>query len=99
MVNAGMARARDAVQDPFVPVDITETSRADTVRVQALVDAIEVVFDQLEKTLLFLGNRLAARAGFMPLLPVETFFPPSDASGGTGDGDGRTDRPGRSDGK
>ncbi len=112
MVGTGFARAQESAnraRSQVLAPDITETSRPTPIRAQFLVKAIETVFDQLESTLLFLGNRWLARAGLVPLLPPELFFPPTDttdtsdtsdstsdteASDSTDDGNGT--RPGKS---
>ena len=90
MVATGFARAQqaaDAAWQQVLAPQITETSRPTSIRAQTLAKAIEVVFDQLESTILFLGNRWLARAGLAPLLPPEFFFPTADG----GDGSDTTD--------
>ena len=85
MVHAGLARALNTAnraQAQVVAPQITETSRPTEPRTQFLVTAIETVFDQLGRTLLFLGNRLAARAGLTPLLPADLFFSSTGSTGG-----------------
>ncbi|MGB2986837.1 MAG: hypothetical protein WBE26_13275 [Phycisphaerae bacterium] len=88
MVRTGFARAQTFADATRVPVQITETSRPTPPHAQFMADAIEIVFDQLQQTLLFLGNRLLARAGLAPLLPTEFFFPTADPSGGGSDSTG-----------
>lgn len=85
MVRAGLVRALDTANQARAQVvapQITETSHPTEPRTQFLVTAIETVFDQLGRTLLFLGNRLAARAGLTPLLPADVFFSSTGATGG-----------------
>lgn len=79
MVTAGLFRAQETAgrgRAQVVAPQITETSRPTPIRAQFLADVIEILFEQFEQTLLFLGNRWLARAGLGPLLPVELFFPP-----------------------
>lgn len=83
MVTAGLARAQETAAGGRAQVtapQITETSRPTPIRAQFLADVIEILFEQLEATFLFLGNRWLARAGLGPLLPADLFFPPPDAN-------------------
>lgn len=92
MVSNGFARAQATVDGALAQVlapEITETEST-SIRAQFLVTAIETVFDQLERTLLFLANRWLARAGLAPLLPPDLFFP-STGSGGANGADGDLD--------
>ncbi len=101
MVTAGLARAQETAargRAQVVAPQITETSLPTPIRAQFLADVIEILFEQFEQTLLFLGNRWLARAGLGDLLPLELFFPPSGGDGSDlsdlldqiGDGSGST---------
>lgn len=84
MVTAGLARAQATAAGGRAQVaapQITETLRPTPIRAQFLADVIEILFEQLEQTFLFLGSRWLARAGLGPLLPADLFFPPPDGSG------------------
>ncbi len=90
MVSNGFARAQASADGALAQVlapEITETEST-SIRAQFLVTAIETVFDQLERTLLFLANRWLARAGLAPLLPTDLFFPSTDSGSGDGADDG-----------
>lgn len=91
MVSSGFARAQataDGGRAQVLAPEITETELPTSIRAQFLVTAIETVFDQLERTLLFLANRWLARAGLAPLLPANLFFPSTDSGSGDGADDG-----------
>ncbi len=91
MVAAGFGRVQttaDAARGQVHSPDITETEPPATIRNQFVVEAVQTILDQLFNTINFLGNRLLARAGLMPLLPPELFFPDADSgTGGDGSGD------------
>lgn len=72
MVNAGVGRAQAAADFARGGIDIVETSRPMSPRAVFLVDAIEIIFEQLNRTLLYLGNILLQRAGLPPLVPQVT---------------------------
>lgn len=98
MVAAGYGRVQmsaDAARGQVHSPDITETEPPTTIRNQFVVEALQTILDQLFNTINFLGNRLLARAGLMPLLPPETFFPDagsgSSGDGSNSDGNGSTD--------
>lgn len=69
MVGAGVARVQEAANFARGGVEIVETSRPMSPRAVFLVEAIEILFDQLNSTLLYLGNILLQRAGLPPLVP------------------------------
>ena len=72
MVNAGVGRAQAAANFARGGIEIVETSRPMSPRAVFLVDAIEIIFEQLNRTLLSLGNILLQRAGLPPLVPQVT---------------------------
>jgi hypothetical protein len=69
MVGAGIARRQEAANFARGGVEIVETTRPMSARATFLVEAIEILFDQLNSTLLYLGNILLERAGLPPLVP------------------------------
>jgi hypothetical protein len=91
MVDAGFARAQasaDAAWRQVTAPGITVPENPIEPFDQFIVDALTTIVEQLLNTINFLGNRLLARAGLMPLLPPETFFPDADSStNGDGSGD------------
>ena len=94
MVAAGFGRAQAAADAGRAQVhspDITETEPPTSIRDEFMVGALQTVIEQLMNTLMFLGNRLLARAGLMDLLPPETFFPDAGTGGGGGSADDGTD--------
>ena len=72
MVGAGVARAHEAADFARAGIEIVETTRPMSPRATFLVEAIEIVFEQLNQTLLYLGNILLQRAGLPPLVPQVT---------------------------
>jgi hypothetical protein len=85
MVGAGVGRAMqaaDAGHAQVVAPQITETSRPTSIRAQFLVSAIDTIFQELNRILLFFGSRLFARAGLPPLLSMDALFPPTESTGG-----------------
>lgn len=91
MVNAGVLRAQEAADFARGGIDIVETSRPMSPRAVFLVDAIEIIFEQLNRTLLYLGNILLQRAG-LPLSVPEVTPPTPDttddeATNGVDEGD------------
>ena len=95
MVDAGYSRvgtSADAARGQVHSPNITETEPPTTIRNQFVVEAVQTILDQLFNTINFLGNRLLARTGLMPLLPPEIFFPEADSNtGANGSGDSATD--------
>jgi hypothetical protein len=83
MVGAGVVRAKEAADFARGGIEIVETTRPTSPRATFLVDAIEILFDQLNSTLLYLGNILLQRAGLPPLVPQVTPLP---TTGGNTDG-------------
>jgi len=69
MVGAGVVRAQEAADFARGGIEIVETTRPTSPRAVFLSDAIEIIFDQLNSTLLYLGNILLQRAGLPPLVP------------------------------
>ncbi len=69
MVNAGVARSQAAADFARGGIDIVETTKPMSPRAVFLVDAIEIIFEQLNRTLLYLGDILRQRAGLPPLIP------------------------------
>lgn len=97
MVIAGVARAREASNFFRAPIVITETSREMSAKAVFLVDAIEILLQQINTALFFFEDLLLRRAGFDSILPSfgagggdET--PPDDTTnpddGGRGGGRG-----------
>jgi hypothetical protein len=82
MVQAGVARAQEAVSLPGPTYDITETLPTITRRTAFLVTAIQASFAALNQALTFFEDLLFRRAGL-----------PTSTTGGTTDGDtgGTTD--------
>ena len=72
MVSAGVGRAQAAADFARGGIEIVETSRPTSPRAVFLVDAIEIIFEQLNLTLLYLGDILRQRAGLPPLVPQVT---------------------------
>jgi hypothetical protein len=81
MVSAGVARALAAADFARTPVEITETIRPVSPRAVFLVDAIEIVFDQVNRALLLLENVLRLRGGFPPALPGTILSPTTSGAG------------------
>jgi len=70
MVNAGVARGQSASQFAQGRIEITDaTPTASTPRQVFLADAIGILFDQLNATLLYFENLLRERAGLDPRTP------------------------------
>lgn len=91
MVGAGVVRAQEAADFARGGIEIVETSRPISPRATFLVEAIKIVFVQLNRTLLYLGNILLERAGLSPLVPIDVSpTTPTDAADGT-TADGTTD--------
>lgn len=84
MVNAGVRRAQEAASFARNGIEIVETTRPQSPRTVFLVDAIEIIFEQLNKTLLELGAILLQRAG-LPLPTPPTTEPPADGTENSGD--------------
>ena len=82
MVSAGVGRALAAADFAKGGIEITETTRPISPRAVFLVDAIEIIFDQLNSALLLFENVLRLRAGLPPLVPQVT--PPTTTGSTTG---------------
>ena len=82
MVSAGVARAREAADFARGGIEIVETTRPISPRAVFLVDAIEIIFNQLNSALLLLENALRLRAGLPPLIPQGVPLP-STGNGGS----------------
>jgi len=72
MVNAGVARVQQAANFARGGIDIVETTIPTSPGDVFLADAIEILFEQLNSTLLYLGNILLQRAGLPSLTPQVT---------------------------
>lgn len=93
MVIAGLVRRQEAVDFARGGIEIVETTRPTSPRAVFLAEAVKIIFDQLNSTLLYLGNILLQRAGLPPLVPQVT--PPTttvdENADGESTGDGRVD--------
>ncbi|MEK7732344.1 MAG: hypothetical protein AAB363_10860 [Planctomycetota bacterium] len=78
MVGAGVVRAREAADFARGGIEIVETTRPISPRAVFLVEAIEIIFKQLNLTLLYLGDVLRQRAGLPPLIPQGVPLPPTE---------------------
>jgi hypothetical protein len=63
MVAAGIAQAQMAADFAKTPIPITETSRPTPPRVTFLVEAIDIVLEQLNQAIALIANLLAVRSG------------------------------------
>jgi len=72
MVGAGVVRAKEAADFARGGIEIVETTTPTSPRAKFLSDAIKIIFDQLNSTLLYLGNILLQRAGLPPVVPPVT---------------------------
>ena len=82
MVSAGVVRASAAADFARGGIEIVETTRPISPRAVFLVDAIEIIFNQLNSALLLLENALRLRAGLPPLIPQDVPLP-STGNGGS----------------
>ncbi len=69
MVIAGVARAIEAANFFRAPIIITETSRETSAKAVFLVDAIEILLQQINTVLFFFEDLLLRRAGYDSILP------------------------------
>lgn len=76
LVTAGMARAQAAANWARGGIEITETSRPRPWRTDFLVDAISIIFDELNSVLTQVGLRFFRRAGGELEIPTD-FTPPT----------------------
>ncbi len=102
MVTAGLARAIDRADSFRVRPQITETARPASITAQALPEAIDTFFGELNQFLFFIFNRLLEREGLPPLLPIDFLSDLStdgdDADNGQpADQTGENERPGETD--
>ena len=79
LVVAGTARAQAAARFARAGIEITETSRPMSWQTEFLVDAIEIVFEQLNQAIALVANVLALRAGGEAAIPADLI---PDTSGG-----------------
>jgi len=75
MVTAGLARTQVAMNFARGIIDITEPLAGPDPKASFLSEAITIIFEQLNRTLLYLGNILLERAGLSPLLPSDETLP------------------------
>jgi len=79
LVNSGVARTLTNTALAQGVIDITEPAPTEVEPGKVfLVDAIEILFEQLNESLLFFENLLRARAGLPPRIPTP---PPTDDNG------------------
>jgi hypothetical protein len=71
IVTAGVARAQNAANFARGGVEITETSRPVHWRVDFLVEAINIVFEQVNQAIALFANLLAVRAGGEPVIAAD----------------------------
>lgn len=84
MVLEGVARSQSALRSPFATPQISLTSRPISPGASFLVDAIDVIFAELNTTLLYLGDLLARRAGIELPFPADFLsFLGGDVTGNT----------------
>lgn len=69
MVQAGIGRQQTAIVSPRFGFNITETSFPLNPRQVFLIDAIQIVFNQLNQAIVLFQNALLARAGEPPVIP------------------------------
>ncbi|MHC4064192.1 MAG: hypothetical protein ACYSUI_06775 [Planctomycetota bacterium] len=69
LVDSGLARFNAFQASAFTPPEITETSRPTKLFTQIQVQAIQLLFDNLNAVLLALDNAIRAQAGFAPYIP------------------------------
>ena len=79
LVVAGTARAQAAARFARAGIEITETSLPVSWQTEFLVDAIEIVFEQLNQAIALVANVLALRAGGEVAIPADLI---PDTSGG-----------------
>jgi len=82
MVSAGVARSLAAADFARSPVEITETSTPVSPRVVFLVDAVEIIFEQIDRAILLFENLLRLRGGLAPALPGGVTLPPTTSDDG-----------------
>ena len=69
LVNSGIARFNDAQAFAFSPPEISQTEEEMKIVTLLKVQALEIMFQFLNTTLLALDNALRAQAGFAPYVP------------------------------
>ncbi len=88
MVTASIARRQSAVNATRGIIDITETLAGPDPKATFLSEAVEILFEQLNSTLLYLGNILLERAGLPPFDLSDLLLP---SANDLGDNNGNTD--------
>jgi len=69
MVSGGAARHADAQNRAFSRPEITQTEEPTKPVTQLKVDALRILFENLNAVLLALDNAIRAQAGFSPYVP------------------------------
>ncbi len=95
MVNAGVTRTLAAASFARRVIEITEPMPEPDAKATFLIEAIEIVFEQLNNAILLFENALRLRAGLPPRVPIDlTPTPPTDTTDqGDATGDETTDAP------
>lgn len=88
MVTAGLARRQAALNATRGIIEITDPLLGPDPKATFLSEAVDILFEQLNSTLLYLGNILLERAGFPPLELSDLLLP---SAGDLGDNDGDAD--------
>ncbi len=78
MVSAGVARTLAAADFGRSIIEIDEPLAGPDPKATFLVDAIEIVFDQLNRAILLFENALRLRAGLPPRVPIDFNVPSTD---------------------
>ena len=92
LVAAGVAHAQAAADFAKAGIEITETSLPMSWETQFLVNAVGIVFEQLNQAITVVANLLVVRAGGTPSIPVDLI---PDTSGGDGSDNPRQPPSGR----
>ena len=84
LVTAGLVRTQTAMSLARGIIEITEPLAGADPKATFLSKAIEILFEQLNNTLLVIGNALLERAGLPPLAPSDVSPPSTDTTDGSG---------------
>ena len=80
MVTSGLVRTQTAMSLARGIIEITEPLAGPDPKATFLSKAIEILFEQLNNTLLVIGNALLERAGLPPLAPSDVSIPSTDTN-------------------